>query len=51
MIRSSTIIDKQSLIGDRVLPMIIDSSLAADIDDEKSLAVAEDACRSVGFGE
>ena len=51
VIRSSTIIDKQSLIGDRVLPMIIDSGLAADIDDEKSLAVAEDACRSVGFGE
>jgi hypothetical protein len=31
--------------------MIIDPGLAADIDDEKSLADAEDACRSVGFGE
>ena len=50
VIRLSTIIDKQSLIGDRVLPMIIDPSLAVDIDDEKSLAVAEDACRAVGFG-
>ena len=46
----STIIDKQSFIGDRVLPMIIDPSLAVDIDDEKSLAVAEDACRAAGFG-
>ena len=50
VIRLSTIIDKQSLIGDRVLPMIIDPSLAVDIDDEKSLAVAEDACRAAGFG-
>jgi CMP-N,N'-diacetyllegionaminic acid synthase len=50
VIRLSTIIDKQSLIGDRVLPMIIDPSLAVDIDDEKSLAVAEEACRAVGFG-
>ena len=50
VIRLSTIIDKQSLIGDRVLPMIIDPSLAVDIDDEKSLAVAEEAGRAVGFG-
>ena len=51
IIRLSTINDKQSLIGDRVLPMIVDVGLAADIDDQRTLILAEDACRAVGFGE
>ena len=51
VIRLTTIKDKQSLIGDRVLPMIVDIGLAADIDDQRTLILAEDACRAAGFGE
>ena len=49
VIRTSTIFDKQSLTGERILPFIVDSALAVDIDDEKSLTRAEETCRATVF--
>lgn len=45
VIKSETILEKNSMTGDRVLPLIVDSSLAVDIDDPASLAHAERVCR------
>jgi N-acylneuraminate cytidylyltransferase len=44
VIRASTITQKHSMTGDRILPMIIASELAVDIDDPASLASAEIIC-------
>jgi N-acylneuraminate cytidylyltransferase len=44
VIRASTITQKHSMTGDRILPMIIASELAVDIDDLASLASAEIVC-------
>jgi N-acylneuraminate cytidylyltransferase len=45
VIRPATILEKGSMTGDRILPMIVDPSLAVDIDDPASLAQAEANCR------
>jgi CMP-N-acetylneuraminic acid synthetase len=50
VIRASTITEKHSMTGDRILPMIIASELAVDIDDPVSLASAEIACAAY-FGQ
>jgi CMP-N-acetylneuraminic acid synthetase len=50
VIRASTITEKHSMTGDRILPMIIASELAVDIDDPVSLASAETACAAY-FGQ
>lgn len=46
VMRASTITEKHSMTGDRILPMVIDPALAVDIDDPSSLAAAEAACRA-----
>jgi N-acylneuraminate cytidylyltransferase len=45
VIKSETILRKNSMTGDRILPLIVDSSIAVDIDDPASLAHAEGVCR------
>jgi CMP-N-acetylneuraminic acid synthetase len=51
VIRPATVLDKGSMTGDRILPMIVDPSLAVDIDDPASLARAEASCRQGGLVE
>jgi hypothetical protein len=46
VIRAATIMEKHSMTGDRILPMVIGPELAVDIDDPVSLAAAEAACRA-----
>lgn len=46
LFRSTTITEKHSMTGDRILPMVIGPELAVDIDDPASLAAAEAACRA-----
>ena len=41
---------KRSMTGSRILPLIIDSALSVDIDDELSLRHAEAVCRRFGLG-
>jgi N-acylneuraminate cytidylyltransferase len=49
VMRPATILDLRSMTGRRILPMVIDTELAVDIDDPVSLAVAEDRCRRYGL--
>ncbi|NKB20031.1 MAG: acylneuraminate cytidylyltransferase family protein [Alphaproteobacteria bacterium] len=46
VIRTRTIIEQESLTGERVMPLIVDPALAVDIDDDASLRRAEEACRA-----
>jgi CMP-N-acetylneuraminic acid synthetase len=39
--RASTVLVKKSMTGDRILPLLIDSAIAMDIDDEPSWRLAE----------
>ncbi len=48
VIRTQTILDG-SMSGEHIRPLVIDSTIAADIDDERSLAVAESAGRRAGL--
>lgn len=50
VIRPRTIMDLRSMSGRHILPMIVDRSLAADIDDLDSLERAEATARRLGFG-
>ncbi|MEK9643932.1 MAG: acylneuraminate cytidylyltransferase family protein [Alphaproteobacteria bacterium] len=45
VIRPATILNGNSMTGERILPLIVDSALAVDIDDAASLARAEEACQ------
>lgn len=49
VIRPATIVEKKSMTGDRILPLVVDPALAADIDDPESLARAEQICRQAGM--
>lgn len=49
VIRPDTILKKGSMTGDRILPLVVDSELAVDIDDAVSLGHAEEACRRYGL--
>lgn len=48
--RPRTVIEKCSMTGDVIIPYVIDSRMACDIDDAFSLAVAEMGCRRLGLG-
>lgn len=45
VIKPETILQKNSMTGDRILPLVVDPSIAVDIDDAASLAHAERVCR------
>jgi CMP-N-acetylneuraminic acid synthetase len=47
--RPSCVLEKHSMTGDRILPLLIDTDLAVDIDDELSLRHAEEVCRRHGM--
>lgn len=49
VIRTATIQAKESMTGDRILPLEIDRRLATDIDDAASLVRAADAARALGL--
>ena len=51
VIRTKTILEKNSMTGERILPLIVDPRLAVDIDDALSFQVAEKRCREYGMGE
>jgi len=48
--RPTTILEKHSMTGDRILPLVIDTALSVDIDDELSLRHAEQMCIRYGMG-
>jgi N-acylneuraminate cytidylyltransferase len=48
VIRTRTITVLGSMSGPRILPMVVDRSLAADIDDKWSLQLAENVARQHG---
>jgi N-acylneuraminate cytidylyltransferase len=50
VIRASTILSQGSMSGRTILPLLVDPSLAADIDDLHSLHHAEDMGRRLGVG-
>ena len=50
VIRTSTILSQHSMSGRTILPLIVDPSVAADIDDQHSLHQAEDMGRRLGVG-
>jgi len=50
VIRTTTILSGASMSGRTILPMVIDPSLATDIDDVHSLRHAEEMARRLGFG-
>lgn len=49
--RPATILEKGSMTGRNILPLIIEAKMAVDIDDELSLAYAETICRQYGLGD
>jgi len=49
VIRTSTISEQGSMSGRTILPMVVDPSLAADIDDPRSLRYAEELGRELGL--
>ena len=49
VIRPTTILEHHSMSGRRILPLVVDSALAADIDDAPSLARAENLARRLGL--
>jgi CMP-N,N'-diacetyllegionaminic acid synthase len=49
IIRAKTILEKKSMTGDKILPLIIDTKYAVDIDDEVSLNHAEYAINKFGM--
>jgi N-acylneuraminate cytidylyltransferase len=48
--RPRTILEKNGMSGERILPLVIDRALAVDIDDPTSLKKAEEKCLAVGMG-
>ncbi len=51
VIRTETITVQRSMSGRVILPLVVDQSLAADIDDQRSLDRAEELARRVGQSE
>jgi len=49
IIRSKTILEKKSMTGDKILPLVIDSKFAVDIDDEASLNHADYVIEKYGM--
>jgi CMP-N-acetylneuraminic acid synthetase len=49
VMRAATVLELGSMTGRRILPLVIDPDLAVDIDDPRSLALAEDRCRRYGL--
>ncbi len=49
VIRTSTIVERASMSGRRILPLVVGRELAADIDDAESFRAAEDAARRLGL--
>jgi CMP-N-acetylneuraminic acid synthetase len=47
VIRRETLIDQHSISGRRIIPLVVDAALAADIDDRESLARAEALARKL----
>ena len=50
VIRSRVILDDGSMSGSKILPLVVDNELAADIDDPRSLAHAEALAAAYGLG-
>ena len=50
IIRTTTIYEKESLSGEKILPYVVDPSWISDIDDFESLHRAEIACLQKGMG-
>lgn len=51
VIRTPVITEQHSMSGRTILPLVLDPSLDADIDDQRSLDRAIERARSLGFGE
>jgi N-acylneuraminate cytidylyltransferase len=49
VIRPATILEQHSMSGRRIVPLVVDTALAADVDDAASLARAEHLARGSGF--
>ena len=49
IIRSKTILEKKSMTGDKILPLVIDTKFAVDIDDQVSLNHADYAIKKHGM--
>jgi CMP-N,N'-diacetyllegionaminic acid synthase len=49
--RTETVLEKNSMTGCRILPLVVDSRIAVDIDDEPSHLFAEAVCRRFGMSE
>ncbi len=49
IIRVDTILEKRSMSGNYILPLVIDSKYAVDIDDEASLNYADYAVKKYGM--
>jgi CMP-N,N'-diacetyllegionaminic acid synthase len=49
IIRSNTILEKKSMTGDKILPLVIDTKFAVDIDDESSLNHADYVIKKYGM--
>lgn len=50
VIRTTTILGKRSLSGEKIIPYVVDPSWICDIDDQNSLARGEYACQHKGMG-
>jgi N-acylneuraminate cytidylyltransferase len=48
--RPQVILEQNSMSGRVILPLVMDTGMAVDIDDEVSLRQAEDICRRYGMG-
>jgi N-acylneuraminate cytidylyltransferase len=48
-VRRTTIVEEHSMSGRSIVPMIVDSSLAVDIDDRQGLRAAEEALHGLGL--
>jgi CMP-N,N'-diacetyllegionaminic acid synthase len=51
VVRTETVLKKESLSGDQIMPYVVDQSWICDIDDADSLEWAEHVCRRHGMGE
>ncbi|MCB1041050.1 MAG: acylneuraminate cytidylyltransferase family protein [Acidimicrobiales bacterium] len=51
VIRTATITEQHSMSGRRILPLVLDPTLDADIDDQRSLDWAVERARAMGYDE
>lgn len=49
VIRRETLVEQRSMSGRRIIPLVVDAVLAADIDDRESLTRAELLARTIGL--